>query len=396
MAETLDKVKREFGREAVILNTRTVGRGGLLGRTGGPSVEITAARDATDLPQAIGSSAVRAKSGSYERTERAVDIGTRSSRVTEERLPSAILSEVGAVRSLVNELVREARFARLGDIPNGLVEGYTELVENAVAERIARQLVDGVRSKLTDEQLGDPRAVRRCLASAIESMLPTGGPIEQSRTGTPTVIALVGPTGVGKTTTIAKLAANYRLRQNRKVGLITIDTYRIAAVEQLKTYADIIDVPLEVVMSPAQLERALAHMSDFDIIFIDTAGRSQKDSAKIEELERFFQVRRPDEVHLVLCGTSGEKVLLSTIEAFSRIGIDRLIFSKLDEAVGFGVMLTCLQKTKASLSYVTTGQNVPDDIRVGERKALAQLIVGDHRLKRSCDRNTNAKAVVER
>lgn len=376
MAETLDKVKRAFGREAVILNTRTGARGGVLGRGENPYVEITAARELAGLPEGVGVATVRKRSGRSERTEGAVALVSSPTKVTDDRLPAAILSEVGALKSLVNDLVRESQSARLKDLPERLVDGYSRLVENAVAEHIAQQLVASVKRKLTSTQLGDARAVRRCLASAIESMLPTAGPIRQARSGTPTVIALVGPTGVGKTTTIAKLAANLRLRENRKVGLITIDTYRIAAVEQLKTYADIIDIPLEVVTTPVQLERALSHMADMDFIFIDTAGRSQKDAAKIDELASFFGVRRPDEVHLVLSGTCGESVLLSTIEAFSKIGVDRIIFSKLDEAIGFGVMLSCLRKAGAKLSYVTTGQDVPDDIRVGEGKALAQLIIG--------------------
>jgi flagellar biosynthesis protein FlhF len=161
------------------------------------------------------------------------------------------------------------------------------------------------------------------------------------------------------------------------VGLITIDTYRIAAVEQLKTYARIIDVPLEVAVTPDELKDAVARLSDRDIILIDTAGRSQRDAIKVKELRSFFNAVRPDEVHLVLSSTGGERVLAETIERFQEIGVDRVIFTKLDEAIGFGVILTCLQKVDAKLSYVTTGQDVPDDIRIGEGKALAELILGN-------------------
>lgn len=379
MAEALGKVKRAFGRDAVILSTRTLSASVVFGRERRPMVEITAARDDVDLPGGAGGGTFRGSSERAEKTEGAVRVGARTPKCTDDRMPSAIMTEVGSLKSLVNQLLHETRSAHLGGLPDGLVESYTKLVENAVTERIARQLVTGARSELSEDQLRDPSAVRSYLATAVESMLPVAGPIQATQDGVPTVVALVGPTGVGKTTTIAKLAANFRLRENRKVGLITIDTYRIAAVEQLRTYAEIIDVPLEVVTSPAQLERALARMADRDYIFIDTAGRSQKDAAKLDELASFFALRRPDEVHLVLSGSCGEAVLLSTIEAFSDIGIDRIIFTKLDEAIGFGVMLACLDKTEARLSYVTTGQDVPDDIRVGEGGALARLIVGDER-----------------
>jgi flagellar biosynthesis protein FlhF len=219
--------------------------------------------------------------------------------------------------------------------------------------------------------------VRALLVRAVESMLPTAGPIRSARVGAPTTIALVGPTGVGKTTTIAKLAANLCLREHRKVGLITIDTYRIAAVEQLKTYAQIIDVPLEVVMAPNELADAVARLADKDVVLIDTSGRGQRDAAKMKELRTYFDVVKPDEVHLVLSGTCGREVLLEAVERFRPVGVDRVIFTKLDEAVGFGVMLSCLQKADARLSYVTTGQDVPDDIYVGRGKALARLVLGE-------------------
>jgi flagellar biosynthesis protein FlhF len=261
-------------------------------------------------------------------------------------------------------------------VADELHETYRKLVENAVASDTAQQLVARVREELGEEQLRDRNVVRACLARRIEAMLPVAGPIRPARTGEPRLIALVGPTGVGKTTTIAKLAANLRLREHLAVGLITIDTYRIAAVEQLKTYARIIDVPIEVAMTPRQLEDAVARMGDQDVILIDTAGRSQRDEAKINELRRFFDAVQPDEVHLVLSSACSEKALFDTVRRFRPLDINRVIFTKLDEAIGFGVMLACLQRAEAGLSYVTTGQDVPDDIQVGERKALAQLILG--------------------
>jgi flagellar biosynthesis protein FlhF len=207
-------------------------------------------------------------------------------------------------------------------------------------------------------------------------MVNTAGPVCENITGRARTVALIGPTGVGKTTTIAKLAANFKLRQNKKVGLITIDTYRIGAVDQLRTYAQIIDVPLRVVVTPNDLAEAIEMMSDMDVILIDTAGRSQTDKLKIRELQTFLDAAAPDEVHLVLSTTTHHAHMLSAAEEFSKLGVDRIILTKLDEAIGFGVVLSVLRNLDASLSYITTGQDVPDDIEVGSGRELARKLLG--------------------
>ena len=296
---------------------------------------------------------------------------------------SALSAELGAVKSLVGDLVRETRRSLKPSLPEQLFENYLHLVENQVSEEIAQQLVVRVRQELDAGQLSDPAAVRRKLASFVESLLPTAGPIQLPALAGATVIALVGPTGVGKTTTIAKLAANFRLRENRSVGLITVDTYRIAAVEQLRTYAQIINVPLEVVMTPAQLPGALQRLRESDVVLIDTAGRSQTDAIRMSELKCYLDQAKPHETHLVLSGTSSQQIVDEVLERFGVLGIDRVIFTKLDEAIGFGVILNSLQEAGARLSYVTTGQDVPDDIEVGDASRMAGLIVGDNRLGNS-------------
>lgn len=377
MAEALEQVKRQYGRGAVILNTRTVTKGGFLGFWGKPCVEITAARAMSDLPSPLRRGSIPRRSGSGERANGvATPMPSPSAAFAVVPASDTLASEVGALKSLVGDLLRETRRSRSPAVPGELYEHYHNLVENRVASEVAGRLVDDVRQQLTAEQLRDPAAVRGQLAQSLAAMLPAAGPIRVRNTGKPSIVALIGPTGVGKTTTIAKLAANFCLREGRKVGLITLDTYRIAAIDQLKTYAQIIDVPLEVAMSPEQLREAVGQMADRDIILIDTAGRGQRDASKINDLRAFFTAVKPDEVHLVLSATCGEGVLSETIQRFSEVGVDRVIFTKLDEAVGFGVILNCLQKVKAQLSYVTTGQDVPSDIEVGEGRAIAGLILG--------------------
>lgn len=380
MADALAEVKKHFGIGAIILNTRTDSRGGILGMGGKPHVEITAVRDMNDVPPAMRRGAMRIKHKAKKRAEgaaAAVKPIVRSNGSSPPPEADRILSEMASLREMVGNLVRQNGKDQTGSLPGLLYKTYQKLVGSAVAEELAAQLVQRVRETLSAEQLQDPKAVRKALTEAIAPMVPTAGPIRiPNRTG-PYVVALIGPTGVGKTTTIAKLAANFCLRQKRRVAMITLDTYRIGAIEQLKTYAQIIHVPLEVASSPAELAEAVDRMSDRDVILIDTAGRSQRDSGKLDQLRAFFAAATPDEVHLVLSGAAGTRVLDETIDRFSRVGFDRVIFTKLDEALGFGVILSSLQRAGVDLSYVTTGQDVPRDISVGESVALAELVLGE-------------------
>lgn len=386
MAEALAKVKQQFGREAVIISTRTTARGGLLGVGSRRCVEITAAPHPRDLPRALRPAGLSAAPPVRLRGEAAAAMSPAAlqppaASPTASVQADTLLAEVGTLKGLVSDLVRETRRSRAPQLPEPLYDSYLQLVQNDVAEDLAQEVIRRVRDELTPRQMKNAKAVRGALAQAIQSLVPVAGPISLSRAGGPTVIALVGPTGVGKTTTIAKLAANLRLREKRRVGLITIDTYRIGAVEQLRTYAQIIDVPIAVVMTPRQLKEAVAGMSDREVILIDTAGRGQRDAAKLGELQAYFSAVRPNEVHLVLSSTGRPPILHETIEKFAAVGVDRVIFTKLDEAVGFGVVLACLKKANAALSYVTTGQDVPDDLEVGESRRLADLIVGNENVE---------------
>jgi|CXWL01.1.fsa_nt_gi flagellar biosynthesis protein FlhF len=379
MAEALAGVKRCFGPDAIILSTRTVSRGGVLGLKSKPLVEITAARETPALAEA-GRTRRLAASQARHTTGRAL-AAPGITKVAAVQLGDAasstsLLKEFVSLKSLVSDLVLETRRTNTEKAPKTLYALYRNLIENAVADEVALSLIRRLEDELTPEQLKDAGKIREHLSRALVESLPVSGPIMPARMGEPYIAALIGPTGVGKTTTIAKLAANFSLRERKKVGLITLDTYRIAAVEQLKTYAQIIDVPLKVAMSPGEYQDAVIAMSDRDVILVDSAGRSQRDAIKIQELKGFFAVAAPHETHLVLSSASNERVISQAIDRFSDIGFDRVIFTKMDEAVGFGVILGALQKVKAKLSYFTTGQDVPSDIEVGEPNSLADMILG--------------------
>jgi flagellar biosynthesis protein FlhF len=186
----------------------------------------------------------------------------------------------------------------------------------------------------------------------------------------------VGPTGVGKTTTIAKLAANFRLRDKLRVGLITVDTYRIAAVEQLRTYADIIDLPMEIVATPREMHQALAQMSDLDLVLLDTAGRSPRDEIRLQELKAMLAEAAPDEVYLVLSSVASSAALEKAAAQFAAVGTTALVLTKLDEASSLGNLLPLVRRSRLPLSYLTHGQNVPDDIAPAHSGRLARCLLG--------------------
>ncbi len=394
MAEALTAVKRDLGRDAVILHTRNFRKGGFLGFGGRQMWEITASRHVNVAPRRKSSSPVsRTNHAKLDPPKHATDrlggvavingpsrlataVATEST-VGNVEVPDAKLSmQLQALTGVVEKLVQQHNPEKTAEVPDELFEMYLNLIQHEVAEDIAKELVEKVRAQLTGDQLGDKALVRKRLREFIAGMIPTSQSEFSPTQGRPRVIALIGPTGVGKTTTIAKLAANLKLRQNLRVGLITIDTYRIAAVEQLRTYAQIISVPLKVVLSPAELTAAIDSMGDCDAVLVDTAGRSQNNADRLVELKGFLEAASADEVHLVLSTTANQRNVAAAVERFSALGVDRLILTKLDEAVSFGMVLGIVRQMDAALSFVTVGQDVPDDIEAGEGRRIAELIVG--------------------
>lgn len=299
-----------------------------------------------------------------------------------------LAEEIKAVRRLVGKALRQQRVSPAAEdappvLNDPLMDEYLNLLKQEVTEELAEEVIEQVRSRLTQEQADDSAAVHKEVMRVVGRMLPIQNAEQlelDSKEGRPRVIALIGPTGVGKTTTIAKLAATFRLKQQKKVGLITLDTYRIAAVDQLQTYANIIGVPLRVVTTAEELSEAIDAFSGCDAVLIDTAGRSQRDDPRLAHLRGLLDAAEPDEVHLVLSSNSSMSVMLETAERFSKVRADRILFTKLDEAVSFGVLLNVARRVNKQLSYVTTGQEVPHQIEPSSTERLAALVTGDQKI----------------
>jgi len=259
--------------------------------------------------------------------------------------------------------------------PRELLEFHAHLLRQDVDEPVADELIHELAMSLAGVK-ADAKMIADRLCDLIAARIPTAGPVERkpSQARKPRVIALVGPTGVGKTTTIAKLAADLKLNKKQRVGLVTMDTYRIAAVDQLRVYAEIIEVPLRTVLSAGEMHQAIYGM-DADVVLIDTAGRSQNDQPRLNELRAFLAAADADEVHLVISATASRRTAMTILNRFGPLGPNRLILTKLDEAETFGTILSFPAAGAAPFCFATTGQDVPDDIEPADPWRLAQRIL---------------------
>jgi flagellar biosynthesis protein FlhF len=375
MRDALDLVRRELGPSAAVLHTRELNAGPLSRLVFGRKFEVaasTAVNVPSRLPEAVRNPVhAYVEAGHVPPAHLEADYRARY----RDDFRQQMAGQLDELHAMVEKLCERASSAPLHDLPETLFHVFTDMIEAEIDESIARRWLDEIRIDANPGELADPLLVKSRIAQLLQAEIKTAGPIVADADSC-RVVALVGPTGVGKTTTIAKLAANYRLREKRRVGLITVDTYRVAAVEQLRTYADIIDLPMEVVATPREMHDAVARMSHLDLVLMDTAGRSPRDEVKIQELKSMLTEAEPDEVHLVLSSTAGAKSLLATAERFTDVGVTALLLTKLDEANSLGHLVSLIQSCPLPVSYLTDGQNVPDDIQVADRNQLANALLG--------------------
>ncbi|MBR4754535.1 MAG: flagellar biosynthesis protein FlhF [Lachnospiraceae bacterium] len=253
---------------------------------------------------------------------------------------------------------------------------YNTLVENEVDEHYVNQIMGEMDNVIHGEAQIDSVLSNLYQKLILKFGRTEGIALDETR---PTVAFFIGPTGVGKTTTVAKLASIFKIGKKKQVAFLTADTYRISATEQLKTYADIIQAPISVVYTPEDVESELSKYKNYDLILVDTAGYSHKNSDQQQEIKRFIDAVGEDynkQVYLVLSATTKYADLKSIVDAYKSVSAFRLIFTKLDETGYYGNLLNMKMYSGAPLSYTTNGQNVPDDLQVFNSQRIVKLLLG--------------------
>ena len=413
MQEALAVVKRDMGEEAFILSTRTKRRKTPMGEE--TYIEVTAAVDESPVAAAPASptyglrdplaaarpveprTPIRVQRKAPEPPPPAppappppppVDLQPLRRELLEikgavealkdvENRNSSILKELDAMKAQLTRIQKQGMPQAQLHLPQTLLELYGDLVANDVDPFIALRLCEYTQRTLLDqggENALDPEKARIFMRRIIADFIPVAPPI-QLEAGKTCVVALVGPTGVGKTTTIAKLAAYAKLELKQKVALLTLDTFRIAAVDQLHQYAEILQVPLHVALTVEDLKSALRFYQDRTLVLIDTPGHSPKDAEMMAQLRRFLDELPDCEVHLVLSATTKPRDLADIAQRFESLKPTRLVFTKLDETSTLGPLLSTLVRVKRPLSYLGTGQEVPQDLEMATSRRLADLIL---------------------
>lgn len=367
MNEAMIRIKNELGLDAVILNTRKVKKTGIFGFFKKPMLEVVAAIDEPSIKQS---------------KPRPSEIISPSSPVD-----NAYLKELDGLKSMVASLVKKVE--ELEPLEEKKVSPIQEqepkqeskktdeyikyLRELNIQDSISRKILEIVKRQISIDDKNNETVVNAMKVIARE-YLGDIKTIEKDGSEHPNIYVFLGPTGVGKTTTLAKIAAKLSLVENKSIGLITADTYRIAAVEQLKTYSEILGLPLEVVYEADELNEAIEKFKDKDYILIDTAGRSHKSKQLKSDFEELVKPLDHYTVFLVMSLTTGYKEMKNMISSYHFLKDYRLLFTKLDEATSFGNILNIRVLTGKALSYFTIGQSVPDDIEDADKEKVIQYI----------------------
>lgn len=395
--EAIENARRELGEGVVVMNVKPVKNKGLFAFLKSPSVEVTVALEEeseryTAAVSAINSVIASSQNKEEEPTKNTPVIEKQEKRDSDSAIRekrennSAIEEKLDSLQSLLEQQLQKPEEEKEEQKEEQKEETETDkfmhllhdtMLENEVDEKYAREIMDEI------ELINKPNIpFDYALANIYQKMIlkfgkPSG--IEPASNGIKLVF-FIGPTGVGKTTTIAKIASKFRVDEKKKVALLTADTYRIAAAEQLRTYANILEVPFRVIYTVEEINKALEDFRDYDYILIDTAGHSHQNTTQKDNMRNIIHSvddKVESEVHLVLSATTKYKDLISIADSYKEMADYKLIFTKLDETTTLGNLLNLRLYTGASLSYVTYGQNVPDDIEdFNPQKTVKRLLGG--------------------
>lgn len=393
MPEAMQQIRTELGNNAMILNTKKVKTGGWFGLFSKQQIEVIAAVDQENREMSRQATSTAGKSllkpHSAAVLNRAVEEKKRSFEVSEgvsealrvntqppaPKQDDILLREMQQMKKVISSILAE----NTEHLPESVREIDRMLKQHELADPIRTDIVTTVLHEMEGSDAASKKDALRIARNRLHHFVQQSNKqaeiiesINQAK-----VICFVGPTGVGKTTTIAKLAAKLMFQQHKKVGFITSDTYRIAAVEQLKTYANIMQIPLEVVFSPEEMEQALEKLQACDVILMDTAGRNYKQKEYIAELNELISNTNGIQIQIVLSLTSKYEDMISIMEQFSEIELDGLILTKVDETSSYGAIVNLLQRFSIPLAFMTNGQNVPDDMILVQPDTIVDLLLGE-------------------
>ncbi|NFG60608.1 flagellar biosynthesis protein FlhF [Clostridium sp. CMCC3677] len=390
MNEALTRIRYELGKDAIIISQRKVRKPGFKGFFSGKLIEVTAAvENAADLNKTNNKKDGKIED-SLSNIKRLLETSDKNTIIEkDENTTIAALNlstnlKVEEKENSHRELVQDSMYKEVSEMKvllNRVIENTSKdeikkidkieekLIDIDVDEEFHEEILSKINS-IDDENVDKYELLRSVFE---EVLLECSGEISGK-------IALVGPTGVGKTTTIAKLAGKLSLIDKKNVGLITVDTYRIGAIEQLKTYAEIMNIPFKVVITIKEMEEAINSMKDCDVILIDTTGRSSKNTMQISELRAFVEKANPDYVSMVISATTKNRDIVSILNGYSDLSYDNVIITKLDETTVYGSLYNIMKRSNKPVKYITTGQNVPNDIIVPTKEELARFMLGEETL----------------
>ncbi|RKQ37501.1 flagellar biosynthesis protein FlhF [Oceanobacillus halophilus] len=359
MPEAMKQIRRELGSDAVILNSKQIQQGGFLGLFKKKKIEVVAALDPHPLP-----------TKSEKISESSLTDGMKGKQKTNSQ--DDILKEIKQLKKLMEVQSNQSS----NNYPVEVNLAYQQLLDQEVNQTIAKQIIQEILDApiFNEESVSTNDILHKIKAQIAERLRDCSyeGINYKNK-----VIQFVGPTGVGKTTTIAKIASNCILNDKKNVAFITTDTYRIAAVEQLKTYARILNVPLEVVYTTSDYMKAIEKFQRYDLILVDTAGRNFREEKYVKDLLEGLDSNINIVTYLVLSLTSKPQDISEIYDQFHHVAIKEVIFTKIDETRQYGSILnTCLEK-QVGIAYLTNGQDVPNDIVKATPEQIANLIVGD-------------------
>lgn len=373
MNEALTMIRSELGKNAVIITQRKVRKEGVLGIFKPKLIEVTAAVENSKIVKNTNLDEKKDMENSINSIKKLMEEKLSNKSIEDKKLNNTIDNNkvIENINESNNEEVVKLRH-EISDIKEILnktlikTEKIDYLHELLKELDIYEQFYDEFKEKI--KNINDKEEVRNSLREIIDKEIIIDTEELKGK------IVLVGPTGVGKTTTIAKLAGKLALKEGKKVGLITVDTYRIGAVDQLKTYAEIMDIDFKVVLNNKEMVEAVQAMKDLDVILIDSTGRSSKNIMQIKELKNLIGKAEVDSTFLVISGTTKNKDLKNIIEGYKGLEYNKIIITKLDETTSYGNIYNLQKLSGKPIRYLTVGQNVPDDIIDAKKEKVLDLL----------------------